>query len=73
MRALMSSRAASVAVVGRKTSLNAWPEGSRRLACLRCDGKFTSMHKGNRMCPPCLGGRHRSRVSEDDDEALQPE
>jgi len=34
-------------------SANRWPEGQRRLPCLRCTRPFTTRSKANRICRKC--------------------
>jgi hypothetical protein len=39
----------------RIVSINDWPGGPRRVACLRCDRRFVSRGKGHRLCGACRG------------------
>ncbi len=38
---------------GRTASLNSWPEGRRRVACLNCNRPFWSLGKAHRLCTSC--------------------
>src|SRR5262245_40061180 len=58
MLAAFEARLAAAALVTlrallSRTDLNVWPGGSRTVECLRCEGKFTSTSKDNRICDEC--------------------
>lgn len=40
---------------GRTASVNGWPEGRRRVACLNCNRPFWSLGKAHRLCTACRG------------------
>ncbi len=56
---------------GQRRTLLANPEQVKRRKCLGCRKQFTSMHYGNRSCPPCAdrlnrlddGGTYRAMTS----------
>jgi len=48
-----------------RRAINGWPEGVRRVRCLRCDETFPSRGKNERLCPPCRDFVRDARVDDD--------